>query len=138
MRKTPCIIINVMVLGWFFLDMIGISIQGKPLVEQAYKDDGLFFLIYLGVFIVYLVNPKYGVYLLIGWLLMWFVSQFFSHWVYTIMDAGDEKIDYFSGTIKLIESTNRYIPDLYHIVLHVLLLAGLYCTIRYQVQSKTT
>ena len=53
---------------------------------------------------------------------MWFVTQFFSHWYLTITGTGLKKIDYFKNTIKLFENETRYIADLYHIILHILIL----------------
>ena len=60
-------------------------------------------------------------------LALWFVVQFFCHWYYTIFGASESKLkgynECFKGTARLIPmSEKRLIPDLYHIVLHVLIL----------------
>ena len=47
MKKIYCIISQVVLLIWFFLDMTGLYFGDKCLVTTSYKDDGLFFLIYL-------------------------------------------------------------------------------------------
>jgi hypothetical protein len=118
-------VINTILLLWFGLDMIGLSIGGELLVSQAYQDDGIFFLIYLLMFLFFMIRPKKGYYGLLVWLILWFITQFFSHWYFTITDSGEEKIEYFSDTIKLIYSNDIYIADLYHIVLHIFILMSI-------------
>lgn len=140
MNKKICFISNLCLLFWFFLDMVGISISGHILVTRSYRDDGIFFLIFLIVFIWYISKEKNGKYFLTGWLFMWFSAQFLSHWYYTIFGPSQGKINYFADTIKLISSSNIYIPDLYHIILHILILISLINMIIYciaSIESKT-
>lgn len=125
MNKKICIVSNLCLLLWFFLDMIGMRIYGYILVTRSYKDDGIYFLIYIVLFIWYLFKEKRGKYLLTGWLSIWFITQFLSHWYFTIFGPSQGKMNYFADTIKLIPSTNIYIPDLYHIILHILILVAL-------------
>lgn len=124
MKRNVVIAVNLVLLVWFFLDMTGLDVGGRLLVSRAYREDGVFFLIYLVLFGLFLFKGRMGGYLLLGWLTMWFLTQFASHWVYTIFGPSAEKMAYFSETIKLIPSTDIYIPDLYHIVLHVLILVA--------------
>lgn len=57
----------------------------------------------------------------------------FCHWYYTIFGASEQKLkgynECFQGTLRLIpKSDKRLIPDFYHIVLHLLILAnGILC-----------
>lgn len=125
MNKPTCIVLNLCLLLWFFLDMVGISMNEHVLVSRAYKEDGIFFLLFFAFFIWYLLKEKSGKYILMGWLSMWFITQFFSHWYYTIFGPSEGKMNYFADTIKLIPSSAIYIPDLYHIVLHILILISL-------------
>jgi len=125
MNKKICLISNLCLLLWFFLDMVGISINGHILVTRSYSDDGIFFLIFFVLFIWYVFKDKIAKYFLMGWLLIWFLAQFLSHWYYTIFGPSKGKINYFADTIKLIPSSNIYIPDLYHIILHILILISL-------------
>ena len=46
MKKSYCIIPQLLLLAWFFLDMIGIYFSDSYLVTRSYKEDGIFFLIY--------------------------------------------------------------------------------------------
>lgn len=126
MKKKLCIIPLLTLLFWFFLDMTGLTLDGNILVNSAYKEDGIFFIIYLILLSFYLLKTKIGYILLNVWLFLWLTTQFISHWYYTII-GSTEKISYFSDTIKLINSTEIYIPDLYHIILHILILISLVC-----------
>lgn len=127
---------NMILLLWFGLDMIGLSIKGELLVSRAYQDDGIFFLIYLMMFLFFMIKPKKGYYGLFAWLILWFITQFFSHWYFTITATGQEKIEYFSDTIKFIYSSDIYIPDLYHIVLHIFILLSIASLVLYKTKNK--
>lgn len=127
MEKKYAIGINGLLLIWFMLDMTGLELAGKTLVSQAWREDGIFMLIFIGLFLLFIFKESIGKYLLTIWLLMWFVMQFFSHWSFTIagVGIGTDKIEYYKGTIKIIESYSRYIPDLYHVIEHILILSAL-------------
>lgn len=136
MKKKFCIIFQIILLIYFFLDMTGFYFQDKCLVTRSYKDDGIFFLIYLVMVILFIVKEKIGKWIMIGWLMMWFITQFLCHEWYTIFNSGfmgtlEGKIDYFSGTIQWITIKDRYIPDAYHTILHILILFNLVLTIIY-------
>ena len=59
---------------------------------------------------------------------MWFVTQF--------MGTLEGKIEYFSGTIQWLQIEGRYVPDVYHTVLHILILCALTITIIYTVKIR--
>lgn len=136
MKKKVIIFCSVL-LAWFFLDMTGLYFHDKYLVTQSFKDDWIFMLIYLVVFVIFIIKDKVGKYLLDGWLILWFLTQFYFHWFFTITGKGLNKIEYFKGSIKLIESETRYIPDLYHIILHILILIALVFINIYIIKNKT-
>lgn len=138
MKRNVVIAVNLVLLVWFFLDMTGLDVGGRLLVSRAYREDGVFFLIYLVLFSLFLFKGRMGGYLLLGWLTMWFLTQFTSHWVYTIFGPSEDKMAYFSETIKFIPSTDIYIPDLYHIVLHVLILLAWSSVWHYLARFKKT
>lgn len=136
MKKKYCIAANVALLLWFFLAMTGLYFGEKYLVTTSYKDEWLFMVIPLAALIVFIIKENIGKKLLTGWLSMWLITQFLSHEWYTIFGSGfmgdiEGKIQYFEGAIKLIESDTAYIPDLYHIVLHILILVALVTTLIY-------
>ena len=60
-------------------------------------------------------------------------NSVFCHWYYTLFGASEQKLkgynECFQGTLRLIpKSDKRLIPDFYHIVLHLLILAnGILC-----------
>ena len=71
------------------------------------------------------------------WLAGWFVTQFLSHEWYTLFGRGfmgkmDKKIAYFSECIQLINVDGRYVPDVYHIVLHILIIIAFVVTLLYR------
>ena len=71
-----------------------------------------------------------GKWILFAVLVLWFTVQFFCHWRYTLFGASPKKIegynDCFRGTARLFpERGDRLVPDLYHIVLHVLILVNI-------------
>ena len=83
----------------------------------------------LGLAAFYAFRPV-GKWVLTGILLLWFTVQFFCHWYYTIFGASEKKLrgynDCFRGTARLFPaSETRLVPDLYHIVLHGLILLNI-------------
>lgn len=131
------LIISLALLGaWFFLDMTGLYFGDVYLVARSYADDWIFLLAYAICLLSFFLFEKVGKYVLDVWLFLWFMTQFFFHWLFTFNGRGAEKIEYFSGSIKLIEIQNVYIPDLYHIVLHVLILLSLLLLNIYIFQSR--
>ena len=140
-KKQYCIILQIMLLLWFFLDMIGFYIGDKCLVTRSYKDDGIFFVLFFVVVVLFIIKEKVGKWLTVIWLTMWFVIQFICHEWYTIFNEGfmgslEDKMKYFSGTIQWLEIRGRYIPDVYHTILHILILCVLVCTTIYAIQNK--
>lgn len=135
-EKKSLLAFNFFLLFWFFLDMVGLSLFGNTLVSRSYKDDGIFFAIYLVLLVVFIINEKIGLYTLIFWLFLWFTTQFLSHWYFTIFGPWEKKRQYFSETIKLFQTKKVYIPDIYHIVLHTLILLALAGSIRYFISKK--
>jgi hypothetical protein len=141
MKKRYCIITQTLLLLWFFLDMTGVYFSNSYLVTRSYKDDGLFFLIYLATMILFIFKEKIGKWAVWVWTSLWFVIQFLCHEWYTIFSKGvmgslEDKIKYFSGAIKWIEIDGRYIPDVYHTILHILILTVVIASAVYIRNSK--
>lgn len=129
-KKKAAIFASGLLLIWFLLDMFGVKIGDKYLVEGAFKDDGIFMIIFIFTFLFFVFTKKVGKYIYLTWLIMWFVAQFLSHEWYTIFGKGlmgnvDDKIEYFKDCIKLVDIQGRYVPDLYHTVLHILLIIAI-------------
>ncbi len=128
MKKSYCIIPQLLLLAWFFLDMIGIYFSDSYLVTRSYKEDGIFFLIYLATIILFIFKEKVGKWAVAVWTSIWFVIQFLCPAWYPIFGKGimgplEGKIKFFSGAVKWLEIDGRYIPDVYHTILHILILA---------------
>ena len=80
--------------------------------------------------ITYCLFEPIGVWVLVVELFLWITIQFFCHWYYTIFGATPKKLkgynECFNGTVRLFPvSETHLIPDLYHIVLHILITADL-------------
>ena len=78
-----------------------------------------------------------------AWLGMWFITQFLSHEWYTIFGTGfmgdmEKKIAYFADCIQLIDVSKRYVPDLYHIVLHILIIIAFVMTLLFRNNKNTS
>ncbi len=137
MKKKYCIIANIILLAWFFLDMIGVYFNKYYLVTRSWREDGIFFLIFLLALTIFVLKEKIGKYLLSVWLSIWIITQFFSHEWFTIIGGGEGKILYFQNAIKWIDSKVRYIPDVYHTILHIMMLIALITTLSYNIKSST-
>ena len=143
MKKIVCLAAQITLLLWFFLDMTGLYLGNKCLVSRSFKEDGVFFLIYLVTVVLFLIKEKWGKWFVIGWLSIWFVVQFACHEWYTIFNDGfmgplDGKISFFSETIHWIDIEGMYIPDVYHTILHILILCALTLTIVYSIKNAKT
>ena len=111
--------------------MVGVSFDGKFLVTRSWQEDGIFFLLYITSFMWFIFKAKSGKIILTAFLILWFSLQIYFHWCFTIFGPWEGEIRYFSNTIKLFRSDAIYIPDLYHIVLHFLILFALVSMVRY-------
>ena len=83
----------------------------------------------LGLIAYHCFQPA-GRWILLGILLLWFAVQFMCHWYFTIFGASERKLqgynDSFRDTVRLFPmSDERLVPDLYHILLHVLILLNI-------------
>ena len=136
MKKNLVLCLQIVLLIWFSLDMTGLYFGDRCLVTSSYKDDGILLLIYLVTVILFVVTENIGKWLSIGWLSMWLITQFICHEWYTIFNSGfmgnlQNKIEYFSGTMQWLRIEGKYIPDIYHTVLHILILFTLISTVIY-------
>lgn len=78
----------------------------------------------------FLLWESIGKWVLFVELALWLIEQFFCHEYFTIFGSSSKKLkgynECFEGTVKLFPvSETRLIPDLYHIVLHLLIGADL-------------
>ena len=100
-----------------------------------------FFVIYLIAVTLFITKEKIGKWLVSIWTTMWFVTQFLCHEWYTIFNKGfmgtlEGKFKNFSGTIQWLQIEGKYIPDVYHTVLHILILVTLTVTIVYVAKDR--
>lgn len=131
-----CLALQLVLLGWFFLDMVGVRIGGRDLVTRSWRDDGVFFLIYAVAITVFVTRERVGKWLVATWLLLWFAVEFMVHEWHAIFGGGQGVARYFATTIHWTTGTTRYYPDVYHTVLHVLIVAAVVSTITFFVQTR--
>ncbi|QOR36590.1 hypothetical protein IMX26_07215 [Clostridium sp. 'deep sea'] len=119
-------------LFWFTLDITGFSLGNFTLVESPgiKSIDFIWWLFFIMFSILYLLKKRIGKYILSIFLVIWTAIQYTSHWHYTIFGVSERKLSsynsYFRNTYHIIPaSTNILIPDLYHIILHVLIISSL-------------
>ena len=129
-KKKYAIIANVILLIWYFLAMTVVKICSKYFVEGAFRDEWMFMVIPVVTFLLFVFAGKIGKYIHLIWLSMWFITQFLSHEWYTIFGNGfmgnvENKIKYFKDCIQVVNISGRYVPDLYHIILHVLIILAI-------------
>lgn len=71
------------------------------LVTRSYRDDGVFFLIYLATVVLFIIKDKIGKWAVTVWTAMWFLTQFASHELVTLTGNGYENMSsYFEGALR--------------------------------------
>lgn len=121
-------IIQALLWIWFLGCVITWRFGRILLVEGMGIKSAEFFMLclYSAGLTAYYLFPPAGKWALFAVLVFWFVVQFFCHWYYTLFGASEKKLkgynDCFRDTVHLIPmSESRLIPDLYHMVLHLLI-----------------
>ena len=112
---------------WKFGKVLLVEGMGLKSIEFAAL---VLFTLGIGSFLLW---EPIGKWVLFVELALWLVEQFFCHEYFTIFGSSSKKLkgynECFWGTVKLFPvSETRLIPDLYHIVLHLLILADLVLT----------
>ena len=117
---------------WFLGCTVTYKIGKRLLVEGMGLKSAEFIVLCLyslGLAAFHCLQPA-GKWILFGILALWFVVQFMCHWFYTIFGAGERKLqgynNCFRDCIRIFPmSGTRLIPDMYHIVLHILILINI-------------
>ena len=129
---TATILAQIILFGWFFGCVCTYKFGKYVLVDGMGIKSAEFVMLCLFIVgcITFWAVPFMGKWLLLGVLLFWFIVQFFCHWYYTIFGASEKKLkgyNYcFRNTVRIIPaSKTRLIPDLYHMILHLLILLNI-------------
>ena len=112
---------------WKFGKVLLVEGMGLKSIEFAAL---VLFTLGIGSFLLW---EPIGKWVLFVELALWLIEQFFCHEYFTIFGSSSKKLrgynECFDGTVKLFPvSETRLIPDLYHNVLHLLILADLVLT----------
>ena len=130
--RLPVIILSALLWIWFLGCTISwrfgkvVLVNGEGVKSLEF---GVLVLFSVGM-VLYILFEPVGKWVLLSELVLWLVIQFFCHEYFTIFGVSERKLSgynqCFEGTVKLFPiSETRLIPDLYHIVLHILLAADL-------------
>ena len=119
-------------LVWFFGCIITYRVGKYTLVEgTGIKSVEFIMLVLYSIGILfYIIYKPAGQWVLLGVLIFWFVVQFFCHWYFTIFGVTENKLKgynrCFQNTVHIFaQSDTRLIPDLYHIILHMIILTNI-------------
>ncbi|MDD6800118.1 MAG: hypothetical protein PUE85_06860 [Firmicutes bacterium] len=126
------ILFEAILFCWFFGCICTYKFKNYILVEGVGIKSAEFIMLCLFVIgvISFWIQPFWGKWFLLGVLVFWFAVQFFCHWYYTFFGASEKKLkgynDCFKNTVHIIPaSETKLIPDLYHIILHLLILTNI-------------
>jgi hypothetical protein len=140
MKKNINILLGCL-LFWFTLDITGFSLGKFCLVESPgiISLDAAWWIIFIVCSILFFKNKKQGKYILSVFLFAWSIIQYFSHWHYTIFGVTEIKLKgynkFFANTYHIIPPSNSVlIPDLYHIILHIMITSLLVLIIVYNLK----
>ena len=129
---TATILAQVILFCWFFGCICTYKFGKYILVDGMGIKSAEFVMLCLFSIgcITFWAVPFLGKWLLLGVLLFWFIVQFFCHWYYTIFGASEKKLkgynDCFKNTVHITPaSKTKLIPDLYHMILHLLILLNI-------------
>ena len=125
-------IAEILLAVWFFGCICTYQWGSRILVEGMgvkSPEFGMFCMYGAGV-VLFAAVPAVGKWWLLVVLAAWLVIQFFCHWYYTLFGASEKKLrgynECFRNTVHLIPASDtRLIPDLYHMILHLLILWNL-------------
>ncbi len=108
------------------------SINGKVFVDgMGFRSFEFYWWIVLAtVLIVFVIFKNIGKWVLLIYYLLWVIALFMNHWKFYFFGATEKKIKgyntCFNNTIKVLQtSEKRVVPDLYHIILSVLVASDL-------------
>lgn len=122
--------ISIQVFLWiWFLGCVTTWRFGKVLLVEGMGIKSWEFVmlcLYSIALIAYYYYQPVGKWVLLSILALWFTVQFFCHWHYTLFGVSEKKLkeynECFKETFRLIPiSEKRLVPDLYHIVLYILI-----------------
>ena len=136
LREAPAVVITMICQIVLWIWFLGCTITyraGKKLLVEGVglksAEFAVLCLYTLGIIAFHCFRPS-GKWILFGILMLWFIVQFMCHWYFTIFGASERKLqgynDCFRDSVRIFPmSDKRLIPDLYHIVLHILILINI-------------
>lgn len=134
-----------LLLFWFFGCVCTYRIGRFLLVEGegVRSPEFVMFCCYSTGILLFWFVPVIGQWWLLTVLTAWLTLQFLSHWRYTLFGATEQKLsgynECFQNTVHWIPArADRLIPDLYHMILHLLIFANWILVVLSIVRRSTT
>lgn len=130
----------VLLFIWFTLDITGLTVKEFNLVRGTgfFSVNGIWWGTFFILMLIYFLFDRRGHYLMIAFLSFWTIVQYFNHWHFKIFgeQVPQEKIK--DNTIQLIPISEKIVlPDIYHLILHGLMLITLVLLLIYMYKSST-
>lgn len=125
------IVFQAFLLLWFLGCTVSYRVGRFRLVDGVGVKSAEFIMLIVYALALILFHAfSWGRWVLLSVLLIWLTVQFFCHWRYTIFGASPKKLagynECFRGTLRFFPiSETRLVPDLYHIVLHLLIVINI-------------
>lgn len=132
--KFPSLLLNGLLFVWFTISMIGVKFGEKVLVAKSMSDKGIYWIIFVVALVLFIFKEDIGKKILTIWLGVWLIAELGTHELHMII-GGESQIAEYSDTVKIFSSTTTYIPDTYHIILHILLIGALIASARFWKKS---
>jgi hypothetical protein len=128
--KIAIYVLILLLLAWFWGCVVSYKTTKWDLVDGNGINGAEFkwWLIYLICCLSFVFFEPIGKWLLPVFLLTWLVIQFVCHWYFTIFGVSEQKLkgynECFKNTIHIVPASNKHlVPDLYHILMHSMILA---------------
>lgn len=136
---TICCLVQLI---WFFGCIVTYRVGRRTLVDGMGVRSAefvMFCLFAAGIALLWLFEPV-GRWALPAVLLFWAVVQFFCHEYFTLFGASEKKLrgynECFKDTIHLFPAgAARIVPDLYHILLHLLIVVNLTLSVLFLIRG---
>ncbi len=125
------IVFQAFLLLWFLGCTVSYRVGRFTLVDGVGVKSAEFIMLIVYALALILFHAfSWGRWVLLSVLLIWLIVQFFCHWRYTVFGASPNKLagynECFRGTLRIFPiSETRLVPDLYHIVLHLLIVINI-------------
>lgn len=129
----------VLLFIWFTLDLTGLAVENFSLVRGTgfFSVNGIWWASFAIILISYFIFDRKGQYMMCAFLTFLVIVQYFKYWHFTIFGDGILLKKTIENTVQLVPAEgNMILPDLYHIILHTLLIIVTSLLFIYMLEGK--